>query len=107
MLNSNESQENLLIILENCDKCIVLCISVSLTLVGLGVSGNQVLEFKAVRSHLLLRLAANSCHVAVLHLTRAAAGTRVDAHSKRLTYKTEKNTNISWTVDRETKLILQ
>lgn len=60
-----------------------------LTLVGLGVSSDQVLEFKAVGSHLLLRLAANSRHVAVLHLCGAAAGPGVDTHSERLTYKTE------------------
>lgn len=56
----------------------------SLTLVGLGVSSDQVLKFKAVRSHLLLRLAANSRHVAVLHLTGTAAGPRVDTHPERL-----------------------
>lgn len=61
----------------------------SLTLVGLGVSSDQVLEFEAVGSHLLLRLTADSRHVAVLHLTGAAAGPRVDTHSERLIWKTE------------------
>lgn len=53
------------------------------------MSGDQVLEFEAVGSHLLLRLAANSCHVAVLHLTGAAAGPGVDAHSERLAWEPE------------------
>lgn len=59
----------------------------ALTLIGLGVPGDQVLQLKAVGSHLLLRLAADSCHVAVLHLTGAAAGPGVDAHSQRLAWK--------------------
>lgn len=61
----------------------------SFTLVGLGVSSDQVLKFKAVGSHLLLRLTANSRHVAVLHLTGTAAGPRVDTHSQGLIWKTE------------------
>lgn len=66
---------------------ITCCHLLSLTLIGPGVPSNQVLQFKAVGSHLLLRLAANSCHVAVLHLTGAAAGPGVDAHSQRLACK--------------------
>lgn len=62
---------------------------ICLTLVGLGVSCNQVLEFKTVGSHLLLSLTANSRHVAVLHLTGAAAGSGMDTHSQRLIWKTE------------------
>lgn len=58
----------------------------ALTLIGLGVPSDQVLQLKAVGSHLLLRLAADSCHVAVLHLTGAAAGPGVDAHSQRLAW---------------------
>lgn len=61
----------------------------SLTLVGLAVSGDQVLELEAVGSHLLLRLAANSRHVAVLHLAGAAAGPGLDAHPQRVIWKTE------------------
>lgn len=68
---------------------ITCCHLLSLTLIGLSVPSNQVLQFKAVGSHLLLRLAANSCHVAVLHLTGAAAGPGVDAHSERLAWKAE------------------
>lgn len=58
------------------------------TLIGLGVPSDQVLQLKAVGSHLLLRLAADGCHVAVLHLTGAAAGPGVDAHPQRLAWKT-------------------
>lgn len=61
----------------------------SLTLVGPGVSSDQVLEFKAVRAHLLLRLTAHGCHVAVLHLAGAAAGPRVEAHAERLIWEGE------------------
>lgn len=61
----------------------------SLTLVGLGVSSDQVLEFKAVGSHLLLRLTAHRCHVAFIHLAGAAAGPRVEAHAERLIWEAE------------------
>lgn len=60
-----------------------------LTLVGLDVSSNQVLEFETVGPHLLLSLTANGRHVAVLHLTGAAAGPRMDTHSQRLVWRTE------------------
>lgn len=59
----------------------------ALTLIGLGVASDQVLQLKAVGSHLLLRLAADGCHVAVLHLAGAAAGPGVDAHSQRLAWE--------------------
>lgn len=54
------------------------------TLIGLDVTSDQVLELKAVRLYLLLRLTANSRHVALLHFTGAASGPRVQTHSERL-----------------------
>lgn len=72
----------------------------SLTLIRLGVSSDHVFEFKAVGSHLLLRLTANCRHVAVLHLTGAAAGPGVDTHPERLIWKTggKKAVIVSFTV---------
>lgn len=61
----------------------------SLTLVGLAVSGDQVLELETVGSHLLLCLAANGRHVAVLHLAGAAARPGLDAHTQGIIWKTE------------------
>lgn len=57
---------------------------VSLTLVSLGVPRDQVFEFEAVGSHFLLCLTANSRHVAVLHLTSTASGSRMSTHLERL-----------------------
>lgn len=64
----------------------------TLTLVGLAVSGDQVLELEAVGSHLLLGLAANGRHVAVLHLAGAAARPGLEAHAQGIICKTERKT---------------
>lgn len=61
-----------------------------LTLIGLAVSSDQVLELKTVGSHLLLCLAANGRHVAVLHLASAAARTRLDTHTEGIIWKTQR-----------------
>lgn len=60
----------------------------TLTLVGLAVSGNQVLELETVGPHLLLCFAANGRHVAVLHLAGAAARPGLDAHTEGIIWKT-------------------
>lgn len=61
-----------------------------LTLVGLAVSGDQVLQLETVGSHLLLCLTANGRHVAVLHLASAAARTGLDTHTEGIIWKTQR-----------------